>query len=224
MYVSDSRLVETVNATRQMSTEGVTVVPHVAVRCPPSMVMVEFAAYGTQEMGCTSRPAGNVRFEQRLAQSRAMVVLSGAEGTEGTGTEGKAPMAALMPLADAGAVEAEEDAAKELVLVARVEAVETGKDWGSIAVVVVLTRIEVVAVREEGAAADAEEVVPAVEEDAGAKMESIRLARAAPNLLISSLGRKMVDVMRVSALSVFSSAGSWRRWLGTHVVAAARPS
>lgn len=55
---------------------------------------------------------------------------------------------------------------------------------------------------------------------AGAKIESIRLARAGSSPLISCSSCRSVGVRR----SEFSSAGTWRRLLGTHVVAAAEPS
>lgn len=53
---------------------------------------------------------------------------------------------------------------------------------------------------------------------AGAKIESIRLAMIGPSPPISTLGCRLVEVR-----SKFSSAGSWRRLLGSLVAAAARP-
>lgn len=87
MYVCDSLLVMTFNTTRQISTDGVTVVPHVASLWPPSIVIVEFAAYGTQDTRSVARSGGNVSVEQRLAQ---VIVEFG--GTDGTGVDGKDPI------------------------------------------------------------------------------------------------------------------------------------
>lgn len=209
-----------------MSTSGTMVDPHVASLWPPVMVMVEFAAYDTQDTGLALKPVGNVKDEHKLAQPTVAI---GA----GVGVEGAIPMGWVL-VVEVAIDDVLDRVDDEEVLRDEVDPVREDVGLG-VEVTLVLEVEELVEELDSNGAGkerieEVDEVRGRAEEDkietegwvlvtvdCSARVDPERLASweystrsAASSLAISSL-----------IADAGSAAASWRRSLLTHVVAAA---